>query len=127
VADETIPGDEILFRRIPPSQPPDPPDLITTGHFKLRKRDKGLSVYRRSIVSAEEVLGNPDAVPGSFIVQATVSEIHSLTNAEGQPLHLSVLVSGDEGNPGHAEIRGPEPGKLTGSASRALKKLFRRP
>ena len=38
---------------------------------------------------------------------------------------LDMVAVDDEMDPGHAEIRGTEPGKLSSSASRALKKLFR--
>jgi hypothetical protein len=130
VCEQTIPDDEVLYRRIPPVKPWfEPPDRITSANFRLCKarKDLGLSAYRASRVSAEAVLAKPDAIPGSFVVVATVGEIRALKNGNGNPLHLDVVAIGDENDPGHAEIRCPVPGTMPESASAALKGLFRRP
>jgi len=127
VSDRPIADDEVLYRRVP-SKPPwfQPPDRISSYTFKLRKGDLGLSVYRKQEVSAEAVLSDPRSLPGSFLVQATAGEVRSLGNAKGDPLNLRVIAVGDENDPGHAEIRGPQLGKLSQSAADALKKLFQR-
>jgi hypothetical protein len=130
VSEQSIPDDEVLFRRIPPIKPWfEPPDRITSANFRLRKsrRELGLSSYRASMVSAEDVLAKPDAIAGSFVVMATAGEIRSLKDGNGNPLHLDVVAVGDEDDPGHAEVRGPVPGAMPDSASVALKRLFRRP
>ncbi|HUE73405.1 MAG TPA: hypothetical protein VMP01_21180 [Pirellulaceae bacterium] len=124
---ERIPDDEIVYRRIPPTMPFfESPDRVTTQNFKLdqRQQELGLSVYRAAVVTAAIVLAKGNAVPGSRIVQARVGEIRVLAGGDGKPLHLDVIVVADEHDPGHAEIRGPEQGKLTPSASKALQRLF---
>jgi hypothetical protein len=129
VSEQAIPDDEILFRRIPPTKPwLEPPDRITSANFKLRKsrNEQGLSAYRASKASAELVLAKPDAIAGSFVVQATAGEIRALKDGNGTPLHLDVVVVGDKDDPGHVEIRCPVPGTMPGSASVALRKLFER-
>ncbi|MEX2318180.1 MAG: hypothetical protein WD669_13560 [Pirellulales bacterium] len=122
---DRILDDEIVYRRIP-SYPPfyKPDNWLTTANFKLdsRRNELGLSVYRTSIRSLEEVLS---AVPNSFAVSASVREIRNLTNAGGTPLNLDVLPIDESGtNPGHAEIYGPTPGHLTRSMTNALRNLF---
>lgn len=122
-----IGDDEVLYRRIPPGEKwLEPPDRLTTANFKLnRKRNElGLSVYRRAVVSAREVLDSGAAIPGSRLASATAGQVRALTNALGVPLQLDVLAIDDEDNPGHAEIRGPEPGKLLAAASKALCNVF---
>jgi len=128
MADERISDDEIVYRRIPSVLPFfEEPDRITSQNFKLDRRrgDRGLSVYRRSIVSAEDVLRKPDAVAASRIAEAQVGDIRSLTGGDGKTLALDVIVVDDEQNPGHSEIRGPIPSELSSSASKALQRLFR--
>lgn len=125
---EQIRDEEIVFRRIPPTTPFfEEPDRISSFNFSLDKRqhELGLSVYRASVVTAVDVLANPGAIAGSKIVQANVGDIRSLTGGDGKPLNLDVIAVDDEDNPGHAEIRGPDPGKLSKSASKALRNLFR--
>jgi hypothetical protein len=125
VSESRVGGDEVLYRRIPPgSQWFEPPDRISSFNFKLRSGETGLSVYRAAIVSAAEILKNPEAIPESLVAYATVARIRRLKGTSGQTLGLDVVPCDDENNPGHAEIRGPVPGKLSTSASRALKKLF---
>lgn len=130
MSDQAIANDEVLYRCIPPGTPwLEPPGRITSANFKLRRskngrREEGLSVYRAAIVAEADVLARPEAESGSSVRQATAGEIRDLKNAEGTPLNLDVVAVGDENDPGHAEVRGPVPGKLTNSASRALKKLF---
>jgi hypothetical protein len=117
---------EILFRRIPPGAPWfEPPDRIASFNFKLKPQETGLSVYRERMVSGAEVLAKPQAIPGSLLAWATAGEIRVLGNSADQPLHLDVIAVADEHDPGHAEIRGPEPGKLSMSAAKALRKRFR--
>ena len=128
MAQERLSDDEIVFRRIPPTLPWfEPPDRVSTANFKLNARgsELGLSVYRKSVVSAAEVLAKPDAILGSLIVQCTVGEIRALKNGKGESLHLDVIRVDDGDNPGHAEIRGPTPGKLSDAATKRLRDAFR--
>ena len=96
---DRIDDNEVVFRRIPPFPPfHSDPDWLTTANFKLdrRKKESGLSVYRSSVRTVEQVLRDPMAVAGSFIVSATVREIRNLTDGTGTPLNLEV-VADDEG------------------------------
>jgi len=125
VSGQGLPDDEVLLRRIPPGAPWfEPPDRVSTYNFKLRKGELGISVYRRSVVSEEEVLGMRGAIRGSFVLSAGVRHIRELKNAESISLRLDVVAVDDKDAPGHAEIRGPKPEKLSRSASQALRKLF---
>jgi hypothetical protein len=129
VSDQEIGDHEIVFRRVPPKEPWfEPPDRVTTANFKLdrRRNSLGVSVYRKDVIRPEVVLAHADAIEGSFLTYATVGEIRSLKNGAGKELNLDVIAVDDADNPGHAEIRGPEPGKLAGAASKALRELFRR-
>ena len=128
MSDGQLSDDEIVFRRIPPGIDFfTEPDRVSTNNFRLdRKRgDVGLSVYRKSIVSANEVLNKPDAVPGSRLTLARVGDIRALHGGDGNYLRLDVVVVDDELDPGHAEIRGPELGVLSRSAGKALRDLFK--
>ena len=125
---ERIPDDEVVFRRIPPTVPYfENPDRVTTQNFKLdqRQHELGLSVYRAAIVTTAAVLAKAGAVPDSKLAQARVGDIRALAGGDGKPLHLDVIAVADEQDPGHAEIRGSEPGKLAPSASKALQRLFK--
>jgi len=125
VSGQRVPDDEVLLRRIPPGDPWfEPPDRVSTYNFKLRKDELGISVYRRSVVSEEELLGMRGAIRGSFVLSTGARHIRDLKNAEGISLRLDVVAVDDEDDPGHAEIRGPKPGKLSRSASQALRRLF---
>lgn len=136
MSSERIADEEILYRRIPPGERWfEPPDRITSANFKLGTnedgtKEEGLSVYRASIVTPAEVLEKPNAIPGSRIACAEAGKIRALQGGDKKPghkkpLHLDVVIVNDEDDPGHAEIRGPAEGKLSRSASQALKKLFR--
>ncbi len=122
---------EILYRRIRPGKDWfEPPDRPTSANFKLKRLEdnqyeEGLSVYRGLIVSAAEVLAKPEAEPESRAAQAFAGEIRALKNGEEKSLQLDVVAVADQSDPGHAEIRGPEPRKLPPSAPRRLAKLFR--
>lgn len=121
-----LPDDEIVYRRIPPKSPWfQPPDQISSANFKLdkRRREQGVSVYRAALLSPDEVLRKAGAIPGSFIVEATIGEIRKLQSGAGEPLNLDVVMD-NEDDPPHAEIRGPTPGHLSASASEQLKRLF---
>jgi hypothetical protein len=121
-----VSDDEVLLRRIPPGSPWfEPPDRISSFNFKLKPGETGLSVYRERVVSGEQVLRKPRATPGSLLAWVTAGEVRGLTNAKGESLHLVVVAVADEDDPGHAEIRGPDPGKLSTSAAKALKRQFR--
>lgn len=121
-----IPDEEILYRRIPTGNPWfEPPDRISTYNFKLRKGESGLSVYRSSVISAQQLLVRPEAIPGSRIAWANAGAIRTLHGRNRQPLHLDGVSVGEAQDPGQAEIRGPQPGKLSPSASLALRDLFR--
>lgn len=129
MAGEPISDDEVLLRRIPALEPFfAPPDRVSTANFKLDRRrgELGLSVYRRGLIGEQQVLARPDAIPGSFVVAASAPDVRSLKNAAGESLNLEVIPDDDGDNPGHAEIRGPTPGKLSASASKALRDLFAR-
>ena len=128
MAEERLSDDEIVFRRIPPTLPWfEPPDRISTANYKLNARENelGLSVYRKSVVSAADVLAKPDAIPGSLIVQCTIGEIRALKNGKGELLQLDVIRVDDADNPGHAEVRGPMPGKLSDAATKRMRDAFR--
>ena len=127
MADDRLGDDEIVFRRIPPTLPWfEPPDRISTANFKLNVRDneRGISVYRQAVVTAAAVLARPDAIAGSLLVQCTVGEIRNLKNGKGESLQLDVIRVDDETNPGHAELQGPTPGKLTDAAAKRLRDVF---
>jgi hypothetical protein len=129
VPGEPVADDEVLMRRIPPGSTWfEPPDRLTSANFKLqlKKHELGVSVYCQSIVSEVDLLASPDSIPGSFVVTATAGDVRRLTSGSGEPLRLDVMPADDEDNPGHAEIRGPEPGKLSPSASKGLRDLFAR-
>jgi hypothetical protein len=119
--------DELVYRRIPRTSAWfEEPDKITTANFKLdrRRQEFGVSVYRASIVTAEQVLAQPAAMEGSLVASATIGAIRNLRSGAGTPLNLDVIAVDDERNPGHCEIRGPEPGKITAAASKALRDVF---
>lgn len=127
MAEERRADEEVVFRRIPSTAPWfEPPNRISTANFKLnvRENELGISVYRQSVVSATEVLAKPDAIAGSRVVRCTIGEIRSLRNGKGESLQLDVIRVDDEQNPGHAEIRGPIPGKLTDAATKRLRDAF---
>lgn len=124
---QELSDDEVVYCRIPRSTPWfEEPDQVTTANFKLDRRrgDLGLSAYRASVVTIHEVLAKPGAIPGSLVTHATVGEIRDLRNGKGELLELNVVAVADEDDLGHAEIRGPEPGKLAPAASKALRDLF---
>ena len=128
MADERIADDEIVYRRIPPTEAFfEEPDRVTSANFKLdrRRSELGLSVYRAIITSPADVLGRPEAIPDSKITGACVRDIRQLQSGSGTWLQLDVIVVDDAGNPGHAEIRGPQPGRLSDGASKALRDLFK--
>ena len=120
---------EIVVMRVPPNAPWfEPPDRVSSANFKLNSRrgDLGLSVYRLSVIRSADVLARPDALPGSRLVVSTVGDIRRACDAAGHALGLDVVATDDGGsNPGHADIRGPVPGKLSSAASKALQRLFR--
>ncbi|NQT40045.1 MAG: hypothetical protein HQ581_21310 [Planctomycetes bacterium] len=122
---EPVSDNEVLLRRIPPGAGWfEPPDYVTSANFKLRRDENGLSVYRQNVVGEQEVLNKPGAISGSFVLKATAREIRGLQNAMGDPLGLDVVAVDDADDPGHAEIRGPNPGKLSGGATKAIRNLF---
>lgn len=127
MCEQSIPDDERLFRRIPPgTRWFAPPDRITSSNFKLSEDDEGISVYRARIVSAEDVLKKPGAIPGSFVTAAMAGTVRRLTDATGEPLRLDVVAVADENDPGHAEIRGRALRERSKPGADALKTLFKR-
>ena len=123
-----IADDEILLRRIPPGTNwLEPPDRITSKNFKLDRRrgELGISVYRQAVVGPQELLARPGVSPGTVVYRATAGEVRALSNAAGVHLKLDVIPVNDDDDPGHAEIRGPQPGRLSAAASKALRDLFR--
>lgn len=125
MAEPVIRDDEVVLRRIPPTEPWVERGRMTTANFKLGRNELGLSVYRAAVVSAEAVLQRSDAIPGSRLVAATAGEIRALADATGRSLQLDIVRVDDEENPGHAEIRGPQPARLARAASKALRDVFR--
>ena len=126
MSDSTIGDDEVLYRRIPPGNDwLEPPDRISSLNFKRRRDERGLSVYRASVVSAQQVLDKPGALAGSRVAQATAGQIRGARDAQGDPLGLDVIPVDDENDPGHAEIRGATLIQRRTIAARALKELFR--
>jgi hypothetical protein len=133
VSDGPIPDDEVLYRRIPPGETwLQPPDQISSYNFKLRGGETGLSAYRARIVDAAGVLAKAGAIAGSKIAAATVGQIRAAKNAKGEPLNLDVVAVNDEDDLGHSEIRCREPttglivpGKISNSAAKALRDLFK--
>ena len=124
---DRVSDEEVVYRRVPSTLPwLEPPDRVTTANFKLdqRRSEQGLSVYRQAVVTIDDVLAKPDAIPGSHVARATVGAIRALCNGRQEPLNLDVIIVAAENNPGHAEIRGPQPGKLSQAASNALRNLF---
>lgn len=118
--------DELVYRRIPPgSQWLEPPDRISSFNFKLRKDENGVSVFRASVLTPQQVLTLPEAIPDSMIAMARVGDIRELKDGKGKDLKLVVVADDDENNPGHSEIRGPMPGEMASAASNALRKLFK--
>ena len=123
-----IGDDEILLRRIPPGTDwLEPPDRITSKNFKLDRRrgELGISVYRQSVVGPQELLARPGVTLNTVVYCATAGEVRALSNAAGIHLKLDVIPVNDDNDPGHAEIRGPQPGRLSAAASKALRDLFR--
>jgi len=126
--DAHIDDEEVVYRRIPPVMPfYAEPGRITRTNFSLDKRrgELGLSVYRASIVTSHDVLSRPEAIPDSLVASARVKDIRELIGGDGKWLRLDVVIVDDQDNPGHAEIRSPELGVLTASASKALRGLFK--
>lgn len=123
---QPLSDDEVVVRRVPPgSRWFEFPDRITSANFKLRRGERGLSVYRLNVVSPQTVLNQPGAIPGSRLGFATVGEIRRMTGSAGEPLGLDVVVVDDEQNPGHAEIQGPSLGPFPRAALDSFKRLFR--
>ena len=123
---ERLSDDEVVVRWINRSDPSrfQPPDRISSGNFKERSGETGLSVFQLTRTSfaamlEHETRGNPDDY---LFVETTVGAIRTLTSAAGLPLDLNVIPDEDGGRkPGHALIVG----KITQSASKALSRLFK--
>ncbi|MBN2290827.1 MAG: hypothetical protein JXM70_00290 [Pirellulales bacterium] len=116
---------EVLYRRIPPTERYfQPPDRITSANFKLRSGELGISVYRAVFVDAAGVLNKPGVTEGYRIAYTTAGQIRAARNGKDEPLYLDVISVSDENDPGHAEIRSPNIGKISSSAANALRKLF---
>jgi hypothetical protein len=127
VCNDRLSDDETVCIRIPASAPWYEPAGLTSANFKLdhRTNERGISVYRESIVSHAEILSKPDAIPGSLIATATVGDIRRLVSGLNVQLNLDVVPDNDANDPGHCEIYGPTPGEMLPAASKALKRLFK--
>ncbi len=124
--DGRIADHEVLYRRIPPGETWfQPPSRISSCNFKLRPGESGISVYRAIAIDLAGVLNKPEAVEGSRVAETTAGQIRATRNGKGDPLRLDVIPVNDENDPGHAEIRGPDCGKISGGAAKALSKLFK--
>jgi hypothetical protein len=125
---EIIGDDEVVYRRVPKSPPfHTPAEWLSTANFSLdsRRNEFGISVYRKRYRTVWDVLSDPAAIPGSFVVSATVGDIRQLKDGLGKPLQLDVVPADEDGtNLGHAEIRSHTPGRLTRAARKALRDLF---
>lgn len=123
-----IADSELLYRRIPPVTPFfEPPDRITSANFKLGSDESGLSVYRANLVSANSVLQSPDALPNSFLVQATAGDVRRLCKKNGETCGLDVVIDDPDGtNPGHALVVVGPGQAFSKAVSKALSELFRR-
>jgi hypothetical protein len=125
VCKQSIPDEERLFHRIRPGSTWfEPPDHVTSANFKIRKKEMGISVYRASVVSEDEVLQKPGAIPDSIIVETTAGEIRKLTDLPGVSYNLDVIIVADENDPGHAEIRGEALHLHKNPIAKALQKIF---
>lgn len=123
MSEPTIVDEEVLYRRIPPgSSWFEPPDRISSGNFKLRGDELGISVYRAVAVDMAGVLDKPEAVADSRIAKVTAGQIRAARDGNGNPLGLDVVPVNDENDPGHAEIRGPV---ISSGAAKAMKNLFK--
>jgi hypothetical protein len=121
-----IADDEVLYRRIPPGKTwLEPPDRITSGNFKLRSGEIGISVYRAVAIDVADVLNKPEAIAGSSVAEAMAGQIRKARNGKGDPLGLDVIPVNEENDPGHAEIRCSLPSGISNSAARTLSKLFK--
>ena len=126
MSERTIADDEVLYRRIPPGASWfEPPDRISSGNFKLRSDELGISVYRAVAVDVPSVLNKPEAVAESRVAGVTAGQIRAARDGNRNPLGLDIVAVNDENDPGHAEIRGPVPGVISSGAAKALKKLFK--
>lgn len=123
---ERLADDEIVVRWIDRSDSNRfrPPDRVSSGNFKERKGERGVSVFRLSRTSTDQILKSETrGDPSDYIfVAATVGAIRALTTATGQSFHLDVVSDESEvQKPGHALIIGT----ISESASRGLSRLFR--
>ena len=123
---ERISDDEIVVRWIDRSDPSRfrPPDRVSSGNFKERKGERGVSAFRLSRTSTDQILKSETrGDPSDYIfVAATVGAIRALTNAAGQPFQLDVVSDELEGEkPGHSLIVGT----ISEAASKALSRLFK--
>jgi hypothetical protein len=98
--------------------------MLTSANFRLRKGERGLSVYRALFRSADEVLRAAGSSSTSFfVVSATAGGIRRVTTATGRA--FDVIPDDEDGkNPGHAEIRRPESGPITKAEAYRLRELF---
>ena len=101
MSERTIADDEVLYRRIPPgSSWFEPPDRISSGNFKLRRDELGISVYRAVAVDVAGVLNMPEAVAQSRVAEVTAGQIRAARDGKGNPLGLDVVPVNNENNPG---------------------------
>jgi hypothetical protein len=121
----TVDDEDVVYLRVPPSSPWFENNRVTTANVGLEADELGLSVYRRSVVTGQQVLEKPGAIAGSFLLEARVGDIRDLKDGAGNSLQLDVVAVDDENDAGHAEIRSPT-GKLTKAARKALRDLFQR-
>jgi hypothetical protein len=121
---QTVSDDEVVYRHVPNAAKWfEPPDRITSANFKLRKNELGLSVYRAGFISPQQLLTKHASLDGR-VASALTGLIRKCRNHLGEFLGLDVIATNDQCDPGHAEIRGPETGKLAPAASKALRDLF---
>ena len=104
----------------------EPPERPTTLNFKLRRGERGLSVYRTRLTDEADLRKRLNVPDEAMFLSATVGDIRSLTKADGTALNLDVEADDpDRSNPGHAVIVAPD-GNITAAAAKALRDCFTR-
>jgi hypothetical protein len=125
VSDGRIADDEVLYRRIPPGESWfQPPGRITSGNFKLRPDELGISVCRAVAVDVVAALSEPQAKSGWRVAETTAGKIRASRDGKDNLLGLDVVAVNDENNPGHAEIRGRALCENPKVAAKALREQF---
>lgn len=123
--EDVVDDDEVVYRLIQPYPSWfEPPDTINSSSFKLEKKKNeiGLSVFRASMATPDDVRSFCKADDSYHVAGALVRDIRNAVKGDGKALNLDVVrVDVEPPLPGHSEIRGD----ITGAASRKLAKIFK--